>query len=164
MSSVESILDHKEFLDGIKHYEGRFPMAYKDPKGLWTIGYGHLVTKREQGIYLNCTLTDEEMEALLIKDLTGAAKDAQSVLRGIDTRPNQWRAMTDWVFNLGVGNLIESTLRKLYNLQDFPAAARQINRWTKCTINGHKVPLKGLIRRRQWETNIFLDGNYEIVE
>jgi len=161
MATVQYLLDYPAFIDGVKHYEGRFPKAYKDAGGKWTIGYGHLITRGED--FSGVTLTDAQMDKLLLDDLTKAANDALTILHGIDARLNQWRAMTDFVFNLGSGNLQSSTLRKLYNAQDFPAAARQINRWVYCTIKGKPTPLKGLIRRRQWETNIFLDGNYAIV-
>lgn len=162
MSSLNALLDYKPFIDGVKDFEGRFPRRYRDEGGHWTIGYGHLITKGEN--FTDKVLSDEEMDELLLNDLAKAAVDAKNILKGIDTRLNQWRAMTDWVFNLGAGNLQSSTLRKLYNAQDFPAAARQINRWVYCTMpNGERKVLRGLQRRRQWETNIFLNGDYSIV-
>ena len=54
----------KSTLDFITKEEGSRNKAYKDTKGLWTIGVGHLIKADEQHL-ITATLTDEQVEELL---------------------------------------------------------------------------------------------------
>ena len=66
---------------------------------------------------------------------------------------NDWRsfcAIVDFAYNLGVGRLQTSTLRRKINAQDWPAVREQLMRWTR---GGGKV-LPGLVRRRQAECDL----------
>ena len=55
----------------IKDNEGSKPYLYKDTKGFWTIGIGHLVTTPEELLqYKGRTLTDAEIEQLFAKDIS----------------------------------------------------------------------------------------------
>ena len=58
----------KSTLDFIIKEEGARNKAYKDSKGLWTIGVGHLIKADEQHL-INTTLTDAQVEDLLKSDL-----------------------------------------------------------------------------------------------
>ena len=58
----------KSTLDFITKEEGARNKAYKDSKGLWTIGVGHLIKADEQNL-INATLTDEQVKELLKSDL-----------------------------------------------------------------------------------------------
>ena len=63
--------------------------------------------------------------------------------------------MTDFVFNLGFGNLERSTLLRLLNAGDYAGAAMEFPKW-------HLPPLPGIIRRRAAEQALFLrDDNLE---
>ena len=53
-----------EVLDLIKRYEGLILNAYKDPAGVYTIGYGHT-----KGVKKGQIITKEQAEALLIEDI-----------------------------------------------------------------------------------------------
>ena len=63
---------------------------------------------------------------------------------------NDWakfNAIVDFAYNLGVGRLQTSTLRRKINAQDWDAAQEQLMLWTR---GGGKV-LPGLVKRRQAE-------------
>ena len=54
----------KSTLAFISKEEGIRNKAYKDSKGLWTIGVGHLIKPDEQHL-ITATLTDEQVQDLL---------------------------------------------------------------------------------------------------
>jgi lysozyme len=65
---------------------------------------------------------------------------------------NQFDALVDFSFNLGLGNLGSSTLLKKLNAGDIKGAAEEFLRWDKA---GGKV-LAGLTKRRKAERDLFL--------
>jgi lysozyme len=63
---------------------------------------------------------------------------------------NDWgkfNAIVDFAYNLGVGRLQTSTLKRKLNAQDWEGAKEQLMLWTR---GGGKV-LPGLVKRRQAE-------------
>jgi lysozyme len=92
----------------------------------------------------------EEVDEILRKDL---ARFEQGVSRLI-TAPltqGQFDALVSFSFNVGLGNLQNSTLRMKVNRQEYEAAAQQFLVWTKA---GVKV-LPGLVKRRTHEKEMF---------
>jgi len=63
------------------------------------------------------------------------------------TDERKCNAVVDFVYNLGVGRLQTSTLKRKINAQDWDGAKEQLMLWNK---GGGKV-LLGLIKRRQAE-------------
>lgn len=62
----------------IKHDEGKRSQLYKDTKGKWTIGYGHLIkSKSELKKYRGKTLSDKEINDLLDADINSKLQIAQ---------------------------------------------------------------------------------------
>ena len=59
-------------------------------------------------------------------------------------------AIVDFVYNLGIGRLQTSTLKRKINSQEWEAAKEQLMLWTK---GGGKV-LPGLLKRRQAECSL----------
>lgn len=67
---------------------------------------------------------------------------------------NSWgrfNAIVDFAFNLGVGRLQTSTLRRRINEQDWPGVKVELMRW----VRGGGVVLPGLVKRRQAEAMFF---------
>jgi len=62
----------------IKRNEGVRNRLYKDSKGYWTVGIGHLVTPQEYNTFKNKTLTDKEVLDLFNKDLNKKIQLAKS--------------------------------------------------------------------------------------
>lgn len=132
----------------IKASEGLSLQMYRDPAGLWTIGYGHLIKPDEK---IGREIKIKEAEDLLKKDLKQAEKIIQSVVT-VELSQNQFDALVALVFNIGSGNFRKSTLLKYLNQGDYSKAADQFLVWDKA--GGRKLP--GLTHRREVERNIFL--------
>lgn len=135
----------------IKHHEGVRNRPYQDPIGLWTIGVGHLIGDgKSLPEDWNRALTNEEVDDLLKKDLR---RFEAGVLRLCPVGINQPRfdALVSFSFNVGLGNLQRSTLRRKHNRGDHAGAAKEFLKWTRA---GGRV-LPGLVRRRKDESILY---------
>lgn len=86
---------------------------------------------------------EERLEADLHRFLRGTLAACPILI----TRPTALAACTDFSFNLGLGALKGSTLRRRVNAEDWPAARYEIRRW----VNAGGRKLLGLVRRRDAE-------------
>jgi lysozyme len=68
------------------------------------------------------------------------------------TQPNKLGAVVSFTYNLGAGNLRNSTLRRKINEEKWEEAAEQLLRWNRA---GGQVS-RGLQRRREAERALFL--------
>jgi GH24 family phage-related lysozyme (muramidase) len=74
----------------IKANEGVKNKPYKDSKGFWTVGIGHLMTPAEQKSMIGRTLSDQEVNDLFARDLASKAKMAKRELgKAYDTLPKE---------------------------------------------------------------------------
>lgn len=141
-------------LNLIKRFEGCHLEPYRDPIGLWTVGWGHLIGDgKSLPVEWFRRLTQDEADRLLEKDLE---KFERGVLRLCPNNLTQSRfdALVSFAFNVGLGNLQSSTLRQKHNRNDILGAAKEFLRWNKA---GGKV-FRGLTLRRQDESNLYLDN------
>lgn len=137
-------------LNLIKHFEGLYLKAYKDPVGIWTIGYGHTgLTHNDGTVKAGRVITTAEAEDLLRYDLANF-EGRVSRLVTVPLSDDEHAALVSFDFN--TGGLADSTLRRLLNAGDYAGAADQFLRWDKA---GGKT-LAGLTRRRKSERNLFL--------
>lgn len=127
--------------DLAKAFEGCVLSAYQDLGGVWTIGYGHV----GKDVYEGLVWTQEQADDVLSHDLLAASTLLAVYSPGLADGPQT--ALTDFVFNLGIGNYRTSTLCKCVNAQDWDGAKAQIVTWDHS--NGKVVP--GLLRRREAE-------------
>ncbi|MBI1239826.1 MAG: glycoside hydrolase family protein [Alphaproteobacteria bacterium] len=136
-------------LNLLKTFEGLRLDAYVDPVGVVTVGYGHTSTAK-----LGQTITEEQAEELLRKDLAWAEEAVQKNVK-VPLNPNEFSALVSLVFNIGERNFKNSTTLKRLNAGDRAGAAEAIERWNRGTVNGEKVVLNGLVRRRSAERALF---------
>lgn len=74
----------------IKSNEGVKNKPYKDTKGFWTVGIGHLMTPQEIKSMAGRTLSDQEVNDLFARDLASKAKMAKRELgKAYDTLPKE---------------------------------------------------------------------------
>lgn len=134
-------------------FEGLSLEPYHDPVGYPTIGYGHLLA-RERNADLDrwSPISEEEAIALLEQDMAEAMQSVQRLIYTEDLNDNQIAAICDFTLNLGSGNLQASTLRRVINRGDLKEVPRQLKRW----VWAGGVKLKGLVRRRSSEADLFL--------
>jgi lysozyme len=133
-------------LDLTKQFEGLNLNSYQDQVGVWTIGYGHTGPTIHGGL----TITQDQADQLLQSDV---ASSVACVNRAVTTAisQNQFDALVDFVFNLGCGALLSSTLLRDINAGNFASAAQQFLLWD----HARGVVIQGLLRRRQAESDLF---------
>jgi lysozyme len=81
--------------------------------------------------------------------LTGAIRLCPGLIR----HPQKLNAIVDFCYNLGVGRLQTSTLRRRINSEDWQGAAEELSKWVR---GGGRV-LPGLVARRNAEIQ-FIKG------
>lgn len=129
----------------IKKFEGCELEAYKCAAGVWTIGYGHIKTAVE-GMKIDQATANELFDEEIVE-----YENYVNTAVTVPLSQNQFDAIVSWVFNLGNGNLLSSTMLKVINSGDHAGVPAQIKRWNKA---GGKV-LEGLIRRREAEALLY---------
>ena len=132
-------------LDIIKKFEGLKLEAYLCPAGIPTIGWGHT-----RGVKLGQKISAAQAEVFLDHDYQ-EAEDAVKRLVKVPLNANQLGALTSFVFNLGEGRLMGSTLLRLLNQGEYRLAAKEFDKWV---YSGGKK-LNGLIARRKAERELF---------
>jgi GH24 family phage-related lysozyme (muramidase) len=127
----------------IKSFEGLRLTAYKpvSTEKYYTIGYGHYGADVKQGM----TITKDYADALLRLDLDKCERAVNSYER--NWNQNQFDALVSFTFNCGVANL-----KRLVANRNNAQIAKAITLYNKA---GGKV-LKGLVRRREAEKELFL--------
>jgi len=136
----------------IKHHEGFVRKPYQDPIGLWTVGVGHLIGDgKKLPKEWNKEFTDEEVDNILCEDLERFEIGIQRLTK-VSLTQSQFDALVSFSFNVGLGNFQSSTLRSKLNRGDYEGASNEFPKWRKA---GGKI-LKGLVKRRADERNLFL--------
>ena len=129
----------------IKRFEGCRLESYKCSANVLTIGYGHT-----SGVKETDTITQDEADKLLQEDVEQFEKYVDDNVT-VELGQSQFDALVAWTFNLGPGNLRESTMLKKLNKADYTSVPNEMKRWNKA---GGKT-LDGLIRRRNAEALLF---------
>ena len=124
--------------------EGMEQKVYVDPVGLPTVCVGHMDKALKKGQ----TFSIEECMDMFAKDWKKHQKQLDSVVKVPYKSEWQREALTDFTFNLGIGNVKSSTLLSLVNQSKHTEACRQLTRWVKGKVKGKMVTLKGLVIRR----------------
>ena len=132
-----------------RRFEGFRSKPYLCPAGVPTIGYGSTYYADGRKVDLaDPPITQDEADGLLRYELLHTyAPGVMRLCPGLISHEGRFNAIVDFCYNLGVGRLQTSTLRRKINAQDWDAAKEQLMLWTKA---GGKV-LPGLLKRRQAE-------------
>lgn len=135
----------KEGLALIKKFEGCRLESYRCSANVLTIGYGHT-----GGVLETDVITQDDADKLLEEDIAKFEKYVNDNVI-VELNQSQFDALVTWTFNLGVGNLRQSTMLRKLNEGDYQSVPSEMNRWNKA---GGKT-LDGLIRRRKAEGLLF---------
>ena len=153
----------KKILDLIVHHEGCKLRPYQCPALLWTVGVGHVIDPNHARVPLaerkalaipsgwDRVLTMGEVDEILAKDLARFESGVQRLCPSGLTS-GRFGALVSFAFNVGLGNLQNSTLRMKHNRGEFEGAAEEFLKWNKA---GGKE-LKGLTTRRKDERALYL--------
>jgi len=135
-----------------RRFEGFRAKPYLCPAGIPTIGYGSTYYADGKKVTLNdSSISQKAANDLLMGELqhtylTGVLRNCPILA----TDERKCNAIVDFCYNLGVGRLQTSTLKRKINAQDWDGAKEQLMLWTK---GGGKV-LPGLLKRRQAEVTL----------
>jgi lysozyme len=143
-----------ELRNKIKQEEGLRLTSYLCPSKVWTIGWGHTLTAKP-----GMTITKEQAESLLSKDIA-RFEDAVNSYVKVPLNQNQFDALVSFVYNVGAGNFLQSTLLKVLNQKNYDQASKEFLRWNKGS--GGKV-LSGLVTRRANESKLFSKAPAQVV-
>lgn len=129
-------MDYEEIKERIKKHEGFIPKIYKDILGKVTIGYGHLVTEKDnfqEGI----EYSKEELEKVFNEDFNKAVEGANELTSQLNlVLATVKGVIIEMVFQLGKTGV--SKFKKFFealNKQDYNEAANQMidSNWHKQT-------------------------------
>ena len=146
--------------------EGYKTTAYRDSKGLLTIGVGHLLTQQElasgaivlhkAGRYLNWKegISKADVDALLEQDLP---EYESAINRLVKTTLTQWQfdSVVSFCFNVGEPAFTRSTLLKCLNAGDFKYVPLEMRKWNKVKVDDKLKVVAGLVNRREKEIKCF---------
>ena len=135
----------------VSQEEGLRLAAYICPAGKLTIGYGHT----GDDVFHGMAITPERAGSLLQADLGASYKTIERAV-SVPLTDNQMAALASFVFNLGAGAFLSSTLLKKLNQGDYQGAADQLPRWCHAHVDGQLVEVAGLKARRNREKSLFL--------
>lgn len=113
----------------ITQREGRRLSAYRDSRGIPTIGVGH-VNMTQPPVHMGMTITEAECDAFLAADLA----PVEAVINRRVTVPisqNEFDALASLGFNIGVGGLGRSLVIRRLNVGDVRGAADAFMDWAK---------------------------------
>jgi lysozyme len=137
--------------DLIKQFEGCKLKAYKCPAGLDTIGYGNTFYPDGAKVQLGDVITQERANELFDLIVEDFAKKVKPLIKQ-NLTDNNFSALISFAYNVGIGNLKNSTLLKKVNVNPTdPTIKAEFNKWTRA----NKVVLSGLVKRREAEAKLY---------
>ena len=151
----------KPALKIIKEFEGLRLEAYRCPAGVPTIGFG-ATRMIDKPVRMGDKITAEFAEELLENQVVNLFAPGLFALLPLAKkwRPEQQAAVISWAFNVGLGAVEDSTLRKRLLAGEDPAkvVAEELPKWVKADGK----TLDGLKRRRDAEVALFDSGTQTV--
>lgn len=125
----------------IRRFEGCRLVPYVCPAGVWTCGWG----STGADVFPGRAWTQEYADARMAQDARRFALGTIALCPGLSG--DRLSAIADFAYNLGLGRLKASTLRKRLNSGEFEGAKAELAKWVR---GGGRV-LPGLVLRRAAE-------------
>jgi len=129
-------------------FEGVYLRPYLCPAGVPTIGVGSTRYMDGRRVRMDDPPISREHALILLRHklLTEFMPGVRRLCGAVD-EPGRLAALTDLAYNIGLGNLKASTLRRVVLAGQWDKAPVQFRRWNK---GGGRV-LPGLVKRREAE-------------
>lgn len=143
-----------------RRFEGFRSKPYICPAGVPTIGYGSTYYPGGRKVTMaDAPVTEPQARAMLVAELLhtyapGVIRQCPGLLP-LALLADDWRklnAIVDFAYNLGVGRLQTSTLRRRINAGDWQGAQAELMKWVR---GGGRV-LPGLVTRRRAECELLV--------
>lgn len=125
----------------IRRYEGCKLMPYLCPAAVWTCGWG----STGPDVFPGRAWSQEYADRRMAIDAARFARGALAYCPRLSG--DALCAIADFAYNLGLGRLQASTLRRRLNAEDWDGARVELAKW----INGGGRKLPGLVLRRAAE-------------
>ncbi|MEU4339635.1 lysozyme, partial [Micromonospora lupini] len=125
-------------IDFLKRQEGEKLAAYKDTRGILTIGVGHTGLVDGKPVAIGMTISKEKSSDLLRFDLQWTERAINSA--NVELNQNQYDALCSLVFNIGASAFNGSTLLRKLKAGDYAGAADQFLAW-KRAVNDQDILL-----------------------
>jgi GH24 family phage-related lysozyme (muramidase) len=138
----------------VREFEGCKLQSYLCPAGVWTIGWGS-TTIGGKVVREGQSITQAQADAQLDADLERFYDALARAIPAVAGWPgNRAAALVSWTYNVGVGAMQDSTLRRRLLAGEEPALVvpAELPRWNKA--DGRE--LAGLTRRRAAEVALFV--------
>lgn len=136
-------MEWKEFVERVGDFEGFSPTPYKCPAGVWTIGFG-----RTDGVNANTPEVKKDDELMYLdRELNRLSDYIYETYMSLGLLEYQIWALSSFTYNCGKGNL-----KKLVDGRNKNQIGDALLLYNKA--NGKT--LQGLIRRRQWEHDLYI--------
>ena len=150
-----------QLIKEMERFEGDRLRAYRDTRGLWTIGVGHCLTKDELSsgkirigsvlVPWRNGLTESQVDTLLDQDLALAEASVHCLVK-VPLTQGQHDALVSFVFNCGACAFQGSTLRQVINAGHYEQAPAQFLLW----VHNHDESVNnGLKNRREAEIELW---------
>lgn len=133
-----------KLIEGFETYRN---IAYKDIRGIWTVGYGAtgpLITE-------NSAMSLPEASEWLLVRCNQLANQLSNLVH-VPLTQNQADALISLCYNIGITAFAGSTLLKQLNLKNFVYAGNEILKWD----HAGGLIIEGLRRRRDAEYTLFM--------
>lgn len=141
----------------IKNEEKCVLHPYLDSAGIPTIGWGSTMYSNGKKVTMaDPPISQTYADALLKWEVENKTASISGALKNIVLNQNQYDAIVSFVYNIGVGGFLDSTvLRRMKTNPDDPTIIDAFLMWNKITKNGAKVESKGLTARRKREAAFY---------
>lgn len=110
-------------INSLEQREGARNKAYKDSKGILTIGVGHTGPDVTEGL----VWTNTQILGALRTDVK-TAEDAVNQVKG-NLNQNMFDALVSFTFNVGAHAFLTSTMKKYLDASDYSSAAAEFDKW-----------------------------------
>jgi len=155
-------------------FEGYRDKPYQCSAHMWTVGWGHVLYQDQLKLPMvrkegytgllrreyplrpgdNRAWKKEELVEIFKNDISSFESGVLRLAPNLAGHQGCFDACVAFSYNVGLGNFQRSAIRQRIAREDWPGAADAFMQWTKA---GGQV-LKGLVRRRGAERDLFLTG------
>ncbi|MEI9995520.1 MAG: lysozyme [Rhizomicrobium sp.] len=143
----------------IEQFEGFRAAPYRDSVGVATIGYGTIQYPDGKAVTMSDPAVTQAQAGEYLSYQMQLKAAALGPLLQKPATLHQAAAMLSLAYNIGTGAFQSSTVLRKFNAGDPAGAADAFLMWDKGTVNGKKVVIDGLHKRRVAERTIFLTAD-----
>lgn len=116
--------------DALAEREGMRLTAYKDERGIYTIGLGHTSAAGPPKVTPGLAITEAEAWEIFHRDVMKFANHVRPHLR-CELEQHEFDALVSFIYNVGPSAFIKSTVLKRLNAGDKAGAAEALLMWQK---------------------------------